>query len=99
MLVFVVTNMFQIGRECLTCRTSAALFDVSFMSKYQMSGRDVEAAVKLLFSKEVNRSGRMTYALMLNKDAGIESDAIVAKINNSSNSKKPKFSTLLTTKY
>jgi len=55
---------------------------MSFMAKYELSGPDVDAAVKLLFTKNVSEPGRMTYALMLNKDAGIETDVVVAKINS-----------------
>ena len=72
---------FQIGRECLTCRTAAAIFDTSSMSKYFVSGPDMDLVMKRVFSRNVTNADvrQFFYALLLNEDGGIEGDAIVTK--------------------
>ena len=79
--------LFQIGRECLTCRTAAAIFDTSSMSKYFVSGADMDRAMKRVFTRDVTTSnpGQFIYTLMLNQDGGIEGDAIVTKWKNELN--------------
>ncbi|XP_076800239.1 sarcosine dehydrogenase, mitochondrial-like [Clavelina lepadiformis] len=73
-----------IGQECLTCRTSAVLFDSSHMAKYCLTGPDAEKAITRLLSRDMTRypDGRFVYALMLNKAGGIESDVVCTRIRN-----------------
>ncbi|CAK8678205.1 unnamed protein product [Clavelina lepadiformis] len=75
-----------IGQECLTCRTSAAVFDLSYMAKYYLTGPDAEKAIKRLLSRDMTKypDGRFVYALMLNKAGGIESDVVCTRIRNNS---------------
>nr|XP_002128931.1 sarcosine dehydrogenase, mitochondrial-like [Ciona intestinalis]XP_018667187.1 sarcosine dehydrogenase, mitochondrial-like [Ciona intestinalis]XP_026689996.1 sarcosine dehydrogenase, mitochondrial-like [Ciona intestinalis] len=73
----------QLARESLTCRTSAAMFNTSYMGKLFLTGPDAATAARYLFSRDVSAPGKLrpcTYTLMLNDEGGIESDLVVAKV-------------------
>jgi len=59
------------------------------MSKYFVHGVDMNEAMKRVFTRDATtaKPGQFTYTLMLNRDGGIEGDAIVTKLENESNGK------------
>lgn len=74
----------QIGRECLTCRTSGAIFNTSYMGKLFLSGPNASKVSRRIFSRDVTkRQDKCTYTLMLNKRGGIEADLVVATLKDS----------------
>ena len=84
------------GRESLTCRISACLFNQSYMGKLFLTGPEATAATRHLFSRDVTGKARKnpcTYTLMLNKKGGIEADLIVTKLQSKKEGKFPTFIT------
>ena len=55
---------FQIGKECLSCRNDAALFNMSYFGKLLLTGRDAEKAADWIFTNNMNQpgSGNVTMA-------------------------------------
>nr|CAB3265865.1 sarcosine dehydrogenase, mitochondrial-like [Phallusia mammillata] len=73
-----------ISKECVTCRTSCAVFNSSSLGKLVLEGPDATKAAKLLFSSDVTANpncNTSTYTLMLNDKGGIESDLVVCKMD------------------
>ncbi len=70
----------HVGAEHRACRTSAALFDQSFFSKFLFVGRDAERVLQALCAGDVGRLGRVVYTQMLNRNGGIEADLTVSRI-------------------
>ena len=59
------------------------------MGKLFLTGPDATSAARHLFSRDVTSNKKVrpcTYTLMLNERGGIESDLIVAKLNDKSGS-------------
>nr|XP_018667188.1 sarcosine dehydrogenase, mitochondrial-like [Ciona intestinalis] len=74
-----------IGDECMKCRNSVAVFDLSYMAKLYIGGKDANQTVTRLLTRDItNTNNRFVYSLMLNKDAGVECDVLATKITNKS---------------
>lgn len=82
--MIIILEIPQVGRECLTCRTSAILLDSSYMAKIFLTGPDADRLASLAFSRNLAKSadGQFVYTLMLNKQAGIEGDVIATRLKN-----------------
>jgi sarcosine dehydrogenase len=75
----------QIGEECLACREQAAVFDLSSLGKFYLSGPDAQKAADWLFTADTNCPlGRTVYSCMLNSAAGIEAAVTVSVIERGS---------------
>jgi 4-methylaminobutanoate oxidase (formaldehyde-forming) len=62
-------------------RERVALFDQSSFAKFQMVGRDAEAALEWICANNVAKPvGSLIYTQMLNKKGGIECDLTVARL-------------------
>ncbi|XP_043191499.1 sarcosine dehydrogenase, mitochondrial-like, partial [Amphibalanus amphitrite] len=65
--------------ESLACRTTAAIFNMSYFAKYYVTGPDAQAAVDWIFSNDLQKpEGSVVYTCMLNNRGGIESDLTVS---------------------
>ena len=72
----------HVGAEHRACREAAALFDMSFFSKFVLLGRDAAAALQAICANDVDTSaGRITYTQLLNSRGGIECDLTVARLS------------------
>ncbi|MBB3769904.1 4-methylaminobutanoate oxidase (formaldehyde-forming) [Angulomicrobium tetraedrale] len=70
-----------VGREHEACRERAALFDQSSFAKFELVGRDAEAALSWLCANDVSKPpGTLTYTQLLNARGGIECDLTVARL-------------------
>jgi sarcosine dehydrogenase len=70
-----------VGDEARLVRESVGLFDQSSFAKYEISGKDVVAALSWIGANSVDKPvGRLTYTQMLNSRGGIECDLTVARI-------------------
>jgi 4-methylaminobutanoate oxidase (formaldehyde-forming) len=70
-----------VAREHVACRTAAALFDQTSFAKFELTGRDAEAALSWVAANDVTRPpGALTYTQMLNERGGIECDLTVARL-------------------
>lgn len=60
-------------------RTGAGVFDVTHLGRFDLTGEGAHAALKLLFSNDIDRitPGRCQYTLMLDSRGGIKDDLIV----------------------
>ncbi|XP_071548402.1 sarcosine dehydrogenase, mitochondrial [Panulirus ornatus] len=68
-----------IQKECLACRETAAIFDMSYFGKFYLTGPDAQKAADWLFSADVARApGTTVYTCMLNRNGGIEADLTVS---------------------
>jgi len=64
------------------CRNSVALFDMSFMSKFLVQGRDAGRILNRLSTANVDGgSGTITYTQWLNKHGRMEADLTVTKLD------------------
>jgi len=71
------------ARECAAAREGVALFDQSSLSKIIIEGPDAGQALEHVCSAKVVRAvGRCVYTLMLNTEAGIESDCTVTRLDD-----------------
>jgi 4-methylaminobutanoate oxidase (formaldehyde-forming) len=71
----------HVGTEHRAARERAALFDQTSFAKFQMVGKDAEAALTWICANNVARPpGRLTYTQMLNGQGGIECDLTVARL-------------------
>ncbi|XP_076875195.1 sarcosine dehydrogenase, mitochondrial [Brachyhypopomus gauderio] len=67
--------------ECLTCRGSVAVFNMSYFGKFYLMGPDANKAADWLFTADVNKApGSTVYTCMLNKRGGTESDLTVSRL-------------------
>jgi 4-methylaminobutanoate oxidase (formaldehyde-forming) len=70
-----------VGEEHRAARETVALFDQSSFAKFEMQGRDAEAALSWVAANDVTRpAGRLVYTQMLNSRGGIECDLTVARL-------------------
>ncbi|MFK8253939.1 GcvT family protein [Ancylobacter terrae] len=70
-----------VGREHTACRERAALFDQTSFAKFELVGRDAEAALSWLCANDVaKKPGSLVYTQMLNARGGIEADVTVARL-------------------
>ena len=71
----------HVGAEHKAAREAAVLFDQSSFAKYELTGKDAEAALDWICANDVSRPpGRVTYTQLLNSRAGIECDLTVARL-------------------
>lgn len=69
--------------EHQACRENVALFDMSFMSKFLVQGRDAGDFLNYLSTANVNEKvNQITYTQWLNDDGKMEADLTVCKIEN-----------------
>nr|CAG4651589.1 EOG090X014D [Triops cancriformis] len=82
-----------IKNECLSCRNSAAVFNMSYFGKFYITGPDAQKAADWIFANQMNAdSGKTVYTCMLNESAGVEADLTVSVITSGSGSPcDPKF--------
>ncbi len=75
-------NWFEaVGEEHQACRERAALFDQSSFAKFEIKGKDAEAALSWICANDVSRPpGRLTYTQMLNSRGCIECDLTVGRL-------------------
>ncbi|GAB6032728.1 hypothetical protein CHUAL_011598 [Chamberlinius hualienensis] len=72
-----------IGHESLTCRTKAAIFNMSYFGKFYLTGDDAAEAAAWIFSNDVNKPpGNTVYTCMLNEHGGVEADLTVSTIES-----------------
>lgn len=70
--------------EHRSCREDVALFDMSFMSKFLVQGRDAGSFLNVLSTANVNGdAGRITYTQWLNERGYMEADLTVTKLSPS----------------
>lgn len=53
---WLTTMCFQIKNECLACRNSVAVFNMSYFGKFYLSGPDAQKAADWLFTADVNKA-------------------------------------------
>jgi 4-methylaminobutanoate oxidase (formaldehyde-forming) len=71
-----------VAREHHATRNAVALFDQSSFAKFEMIGRDAEAALSYICANDVRVApGKLVYTQMLNHRGGIECDLIVARLD------------------
>ncbi|XP_013401693.1 sarcosine dehydrogenase, mitochondrial [Lingula anatina] len=82
-----------IGKECLTCRESVAIFNMSYFGKYYLVGPDAQKAADWIFSNDMQKpEGHTVYTCMLNQAGGVEADLTVSAIEpGSGGPHAPKF--------
>ncbi|GKY96201.1 hypothetical protein MPSEU_000580000 [Mayamaea pseudoterrestris] len=69
--------------EHLACRNNVALFDMSFMSKFFVQGRDAGAFLNRLSTANVDGdAGRITYTQWLDERGYMQADLTVTKVND-----------------
>ncbi|CAH1786368.1 unnamed protein product [Owenia fusiformis] len=69
----------QIEHECLTCRESVAVFNMSYFGKYYLTGPDAQKAADWIFSNNMQKkAGSTVYTCMLHKYGGIQADLTVS---------------------
>ncbi|RDD45364.1 Sarcosine dehydrogenase, mitochondrial [Trichoplax sp. H2] len=72
-----------IKEECLTCRNSVAVFNMSYFGKFYLLGPDSQKAADWIFSNDMTKAdGNSVYTCMLNKKGGIEGDMIINMIDS-----------------
>lgn len=70
-----------VAREHRATREKVALFDQTSFAKFQMVGRDAEAALSWICANDVARPvGSLVYTQMLNAKGGIECDLTLARL-------------------
>ncbi len=70
-----------VAREHRATREKVALFDQTSFAKFQLVGRDVEAALSWICANDVTKPvGSLAYTQMLNARGGIECDLTIARI-------------------
>ncbi|KAL9184902.1 hypothetical protein ACHAXT_002679 [Thalassiosira profunda] len=71
--------------EHRSCRERVALFDMSFMSKFRVDGRDAGRLLNRLSTANIDGpAGQITYCQWLNEDGRMEADLTVTKLNEES---------------
>lgn len=70
-----------VAREHRATREAVTVFDQSSFAKFQLVGRDAEAALSWICANDVSRPpGTLTYTQILNARGGIECDLTVARL-------------------
>lgn len=73
-----------VGREHRACRERVVVIDQTSFAKFQMIGKDAEAALSWICANNVARpAGSLIYTQMLNTRGGIECDLTVARLSPS----------------
>lgn len=71
----------QWKKEHMACREGVALFDMSFMSKFMVQGRDAGKCINRLCTADVDGPvDTITYTQFLNDDGKMEADVTVCKL-------------------
>uniref|UniRef100_A0A1I8H6P6 Sarcosine dehydrogenase, mitochondrial n=2 Tax=Macrostomum lignano TaxID=282301 RepID=A0A1I8H6P6_9PLAT len=66
-------------RECRTCRSAGAVFDMSYFGKLMLTGPGSAEAVDYLFSADIRKPvGSTVYTCLLNERGGVEADLTVS---------------------
>ena len=75
-------NWFEaVGEEHRTVREKVGVFDQSSFAKFEVAGKDAEAALSWICANDVTAApGKVTYTQMLNSRGGIECDLTVARL-------------------
>lgn len=75
-------NWFEaVAREHRAVREAVGVFDQSSFAKFEMRGRDAEAALSLICANDMRVApGRLVYTQILNPQGGIECDLTVARL-------------------
>ncbi len=76
-------NWFEaVGREHMSARESAVVFDQSSFSKFRVVGAGAEQALSWICANDIVKApGSLTYTQMLNRRGGIECDLTVARLS------------------
>ena len=70
-----------VGAEHKAVRQAVGLFDQTSFAKFEMTGKDAEAALSWICANNIARPpGRLVYTQMLNSRGGIECDLTVARL-------------------
>ena len=77
-------NWFEhVGAEHQAVRERVGVFDQSSFAKYELRGKDAEAALSFIAANDMTKSaGRLTYTQMLNSRGGIECDLTAARLDD-----------------
>ncbi|XP_077140438.1 sarcosine dehydrogenase, mitochondrial isoform X4 [Ranitomeya variabilis] len=68
-----------IRKECVMCRNTAAVFNMSYFGKFYLVGSDAKKAANWLFTANIDKNpGTTVYTCMLNQRGGTESDLTVS---------------------
>ncbi len=71
-----------VAREHKTIREAVGLIDQTSFAKFQLTGRDAQAALSWICANDVAKPpGSLTYTQMLNARGGIECDLTVARLS------------------
>jgi sarcosine dehydrogenase len=71
----------HVGNEHRVVREDAGVFDQSSFAKYELKGKDAEAALNFICANNVAKvPGKLTYTQLLNTRGGIECDLTVARL-------------------
>eukprot|EP01035_Chromulina_nebulosa_P018008 gene18008-23646_t len=70
--------------EHVECRNNFAIFDMSFMSKFIIEGKDVSKALNYLCTSNINHDNTITYTQLLNENGYVQGDVTIAKLTTSS---------------
>ncbi len=75
-------NWFDCARhECVAVRDAAALFDLSSMTNFMVSGRDALSVLDRMSSNNINVPiGKVVYTQWLNEGGGIEADLTITRL-------------------
>lgn len=75
-------NWFEaVAREHRAVREAVGVFDQSSFAKFEMRGKDAEAALSLICANDMRVApGRLVYTQILNAQGGIECDLTVARL-------------------
>ncbi|WP_116040738.1 GcvT family protein [Amycolatopsis palatopharyngis] len=69
------------GAEALVTRERVAMFDLTSLKRFEVSGPEALAFLQTLTTNQIDRSpGSVTYSLLLGEDGGIRSDLTVARL-------------------
>ncbi|WP_214368634.1 FAD-dependent oxidoreductase [Pseudonocardia sp. H11422] len=70
-----------VGAEAQATRESVALYDMTALPRFEVSGRGAAAFLQWITTGNVDKSvGSVTYCLLLDADGGIRSDVTVARL-------------------
>ncbi|CAK1599613.1 unnamed protein product [Parnassius mnemosyne] len=74
-----------IGKEALSCRNAAALFNMSYYGKFYLTGPDAQRTADLAFTADLTKKeDRVVYSLLLNDKGGVEADVTVSILDGGS---------------
>jgi glycine cleavage system aminomethyltransferase T/glycine/D-amino acid oxidase-like deaminating enzyme len=69
------------GAEALVARERVAMFDLTSVKRFEVSGPEALAFLQTLTTNQIDRKpGSVTYSLLLGEDGGIRSDLTVARL-------------------